>query len=230
MITNLIIVVNGVVIFDGHSQLDNLLQKPLRYHHHRENYIQSLREGVIATGLKLKKNLAINYISDGFEVQWKKMIHDAEKRLVELLHSESEILIDKTQRQVNEVIISIYDGNLEEKRDELYKKHISKYEQQLKERRQRKWENIKNSNFEQNVKASVPGSKISSVSQTATDLQKENKVVNFPRKDTSKPVTEPNSSQVEFDVVEDLKVDEKLILFGRRKGNKEWSYAEVMQK
>ena len=219
-----------MVIFDGHSQLDNLLQKPLRYHPHRENYIQSLREGVIATGLKLKKNLAINYISDGFEVQWKKMLHDAEKRLVELLHSESEILIDKTQRQVNEVIISIYDGNLEEKRDELYKKHISKYEQQLKERRQRKWENIKNSNFEQNVKASVPGSKISSVSQTATDLQKENKVVNFPRKDTSKPVTEPNSSQVEFDVVEDLKVDEKLILFGRRKGNKEWSYAEVMQK
>ena len=55
LIANLIIVVNGVVIFDGHSQLDNLLQKSLRYHHHRENYIQSLREGVIATGLTLKK-------------------------------------------------------------------------------------------------------------------------------------------------------------------------------
>ena len=48
-----------MVIFDGHSQLDNLLQKPLRYHHHRENYIQSLREGVIATGLKLKKSLQL---------------------------------------------------------------------------------------------------------------------------------------------------------------------------
>ena len=54
-----------------------------------------------------------------------------------LLLSESEILTDKTQREVNEVTISIYDGNLEEKRDELYKKH-SKYQQELEERQQRK--------------------------------------------------------------------------------------------
>ena len=33
LITNLMIVVNRVVIFDGHSQLDNLLQKSLRYLH-----------------------------------------------------------------------------------------------------------------------------------------------------------------------------------------------------
>ena len=50
---------------------------------------------------------------------------------------------------------------------------------------------------------------MTSVTQTATDMQKENKVVNFPRKDTRTPVAEPNSSQVEFDVVKDLKVDEK---------------------
>ena len=46
-----------------------------------------------------------------------------QKGLVELLLSESEILIDKTQREVNEVIIRINDANLEEERDELYKKH-----------------------------------------------------------------------------------------------------------
>ena len=51
---------------DNQSQLDNLLQKSFHYHYHRENYIQSLREGVIPTGLKLKKKTAINYISDGF--------------------------------------------------------------------------------------------------------------------------------------------------------------------
>ena len=34
---------------------------------------------------------------------------------------------------------------------------------------------------------------MSSVTWTATDLQKENKVVNIPRKDTSKPVTEPRN-------------------------------------
>ena len=117
------------------------------------------------------------------------MLYDAEKRLVELLLSELEILVDKTQREVNEVIISIYDGNLEEKQDELYKK------QRLEERRQRKRKISKNGNFSQNVKVSVPASKISSVTQTATDLQKENKVVNFPRKDTRKAMTESNSSQ-----------------------------------
>ena len=117
------------------------------------------------------------------------MLYDVEKRLVELLLSELEILVDKTQREVNEVIISIYDGNLEEKQDELYKK------QRLEERRQRKRKISKNGNFSQNVKVSVPASKISSVTQSATDLQKENKVVNFPRKDTRKAMTESNSSQ-----------------------------------
>ena len=67
-------------------------------------------------------------------------------------------------------------------------------------------------------------SKISSVTQTATYLQNGNQLVNFPRRDTSKPVTEPNSSQVEFDVVRGLKVDEKWISFDRRKGNKKLSY------
>ena len=90
---------------------------------------------------------------------------------------------------MNEVLISIYDGNLEEKQDELYKK------QRLEERRQRKRKISKNGNFSQSVKVSVPASKISSVTQTATDLQKENKVVNFPRKDTRKAMTESNSSQ-----------------------------------
>ena len=55
---------------------------------------------------------------------------------MQLLLSESEILTDEMQREVNEVIISI--RNLEEKKDELYKKH-SKYQQQLEEKRQRKW-------------------------------------------------------------------------------------------
>ena len=43
------------------------------------------------------------------------MVYDAGKRLVKLLLSESEILIDKMERKVNEVIINIYDDNLEEK-------------------------------------------------------------------------------------------------------------------
>ena len=50
-------------------------------------------------------------------------------------------------------------------------------------------------------------------------MQMKNKVVNFLRKDTSKPVTEPNSLQVEIDVAKGLVVDKKLISFDRRKRN-----------
>ena len=87
-----------------------------------------------------------------------------------MLLSKSEILIDKTQREVNETIISIYDGDLEEKREELCKEY-SNYQQQLKERREKKWEKFKNSNSAENVRVYVPASKISSVTQTATYLQ-----------------------------------------------------------
>ena len=42
LITSLITLVNGMINFNVHSHLDNLLQKSLRYLHHRENYILSL--------------------------------------------------------------------------------------------------------------------------------------------------------------------------------------------
>ena len=71
------------------------------------------------------------------------------KWLVKLLISDSEMLIDKTQREVKEVKSSDYDAKLEEKRGELYKKH-SKYQQQLQERLQTKWKKFKNSNSTQN--------------------------------------------------------------------------------
>ena len=53
--------VNGMVNFDGYSHLDILFKK-LRYLHHQENNILTLREGVTPTRLKLKNKPAINYI------------------------------------------------------------------------------------------------------------------------------------------------------------------------
>ena len=54
--------VNGMDNFDGYSHLDILLKKLLRYLHHQENDILTLREGVTPTRLKLKNKPAINYI------------------------------------------------------------------------------------------------------------------------------------------------------------------------
>ena len=54
----LTLVIRMVIQDGGMSLLDRLLQKSLRYKHHRKNYIQNLEEKVIPAGL----NIYIIYI------------------------------------------------------------------------------------------------------------------------------------------------------------------------
>ena len=58
-----------MVYLDGNTHLDFLYQKSLLYQHHRENYQTSFLEGLIPSGLRIKKRPAINAISDTFEEQ-----------------------------------------------------------------------------------------------------------------------------------------------------------------
>ena len=51
-------VVNGMSSKDGYhhvSRLDGSTEKSLRYQHHRENYLESLQQRIISSGVKLKK-------------------------------------------------------------------------------------------------------------------------------------------------------------------------------
>ena len=48
----LTLVIRMVIQDGGMSLLDRLLQKSLRYKHHRENYIQSLEERVYTSGIE----------------------------------------------------------------------------------------------------------------------------------------------------------------------------------
>ena len=50
LITFYYVVVKGMILNDGLSYLDHLLQKSLRYHHDKENYKIILQEGIITTG------------------------------------------------------------------------------------------------------------------------------------------------------------------------------------
>ena len=88
--------VNRMVMQDGgRSQLYILLQKSLRYKHHRENYIQSLEEKVIPSGLKIIKNPAFALISEDFMINWKNMLTRAQESLVQFLLTESQKVIKK---------------------------------------------------------------------------------------------------------------------------------------
>ena len=49
------VVIKGMVLNVRFSHLDHLFQKLLRYHHHNQNYRTSLQEGIIPTGLQIKK-------------------------------------------------------------------------------------------------------------------------------------------------------------------------------
>ena len=49
--------VNGMVLCkERTATLDYSVQKSLRYRHHKQNYIRSLDEGIIPTGLRINNN------------------------------------------------------------------------------------------------------------------------------------------------------------------------------
>ena len=58
-----------VIKDDGLSELDILLQKSLRYKHHKENYLHSIENGIVPSGLKINKKPAFLPISDDFTDQ-----------------------------------------------------------------------------------------------------------------------------------------------------------------
>ena len=83
---NVLPLANGIVLHrETLSRLDLMIQKSLRYKHHRLNYIQSLGEGIILSGLKIKKKPAFQSVSEDFEVKWNSILYNAERNIVELL-------------------------------------------------------------------------------------------------------------------------------------------------
>ena len=59
-----------MVAFDGNRHLDYLYQKSLSYQNHRENYLTSLLEALIPSGLKINKRPAFKPDTDELENQW----------------------------------------------------------------------------------------------------------------------------------------------------------------
>ena len=141
VITFLVIIlyhmVNGMVVFDGNTHLDYLYQKSLCYQHHRENYLTSLLEGLIPSGLRINKRPAFESVSDKFENKWNSVLYDAEKLLVKLLLKESENVVAKVQSEI-ELEISDSATAYEVTLERLEQKH-AKYKQNLEKRHDKKW-------------------------------------------------------------------------------------------
>ena len=75
---------NGMVLHgETFSHLELLVQKSLRYKHHKLNYIRSLEEDIILSGLKIKKKPAFQPVSKDFEVKWNSILYKVERNIVE---------------------------------------------------------------------------------------------------------------------------------------------------
>ena len=102
---NVLPLANGMVLHgETFSHLDLLVQRSLRYKHHKLNYIQSLEEGIIPSGLKIKKKPAFQIVSDYFEDKWNSILYNAERNIVELLLYEVEKVIAKIQVEIQEEV------------------------------------------------------------------------------------------------------------------------------
>ena len=60
--------VSGMVLHEGATTLDHLVQKLLRCKHHKQKCIRCLDEEIVPTGLRINKKLENNYIQgrEGF--------------------------------------------------------------------------------------------------------------------------------------------------------------------
>ena len=140
--------VNRMCVEDGSlSHLDILLQKTLRYKHRKQNYLRSIEEGVTPTGLKLQKKPAFVPISEDFSIKWNKVLSDAEGKLVRLLLSESDKVIRKHEAEIVLKIQEEQKNNIGNTSLEKLERKHSKFKERLSQKRNRKWQNLKEKNL-----------------------------------------------------------------------------------
>ena len=130
-----------VIENDGLSHLDLLLQKSLRYKHHKENYLYSLEHGIIPSGLKINKKPAFIPVSNDFTERWNNILRSAEEKVVNLLLLESDNVIDDLQTKIKEELQNNYGNDVEESFRKLEMKH-QEYKNKLTGKRDKKWKTL----------------------------------------------------------------------------------------
>ena len=118
-----------------YNQVDLLYQQALKYHHHAENYHQSILQDITPFGLRLKKKDAINPISPDFDNQWYGILKDAKRKLLKLLLKEAQEISTSADTEFRENYA---------KEKELVEKRNLKLKIVLEERRKRKWHKFRN--------------------------------------------------------------------------------------
>ena len=155
---------------DGTQHLERLLQKTMRYQHHRQNYEESMRTGIVPKGLRIKKAPAFEPVSKDFYFRWDEILCNAEKNLIELLLYESSKVVAKLEVDLSNGIRELYPDSYEDKRLEMERKEDI-YNKNLEKRRLKKWKNLTESNLIFSIK-DVELSKTKNVIHNNTSIQR----------------------------------------------------------
>ena len=131
-----------VLYEEATATLDYLVEKSLRYKHHKQNYIRSLDEGIIPTGFRIDKKPAINNVSSDFQNNWKTITSKAEKDLVQLLLVESDKIIAKIDFEIQSHVKKYHPINYHHEYELTQKKHKNP-KKELSKRRNKKWKKFK---------------------------------------------------------------------------------------
>ena len=127
-----------MVLYEGATTtLDHLVQKSLRYKHHKQNYIRSSDEGIIPAGLRINKKPPINTVSSNFHNNWKTIISKAEKDLVRILLVESDKIVTKIDFEIQSHIKEYHPNNYHHEYGLIQKKH-NNYKKELSKTRKRR--------------------------------------------------------------------------------------------
>ena len=102
----------------------------------------SLLNNIAPYGLQLKKKAQIETVSEDFSVKWTNVLYDAERKLVQLLLNESQLMYDKTDKELNNPIKSGYPENSLDIKNEIIDQN-STLKIALNERRVKKWRKFK---------------------------------------------------------------------------------------
>ena len=137
---------------------DRIYQRMLRYEHHREHYKNSLLNNITPYGLQLKKKAQIETVSEDFSVKWTNVLYEAERKLVQLLVKESQLMYNKNDKELNDTIKSAYPENSEEIKNEIINRNLT-IKITFYERRVKKWRKFKRK--KRTIKSPKRSSKVS---------------------------------------------------------------------
>ena len=131
-------------LFATHST-DRIYQRILRSEHHQKNYKNSLLSDITTYGLQLKKHAPIETISEDFPAKWLNVLHEGERKLVNLLLEETKLVHQELENKFNKDLITNFPQNHTDIKNDIISRNLT-LTTTLSDRRKKKWWKFKRKN------------------------------------------------------------------------------------